>query len=154
MILVGRLYVQSTTTLFTTSTSAESTHAAEAATEMVTPLNCKCTSYGYCCDFGDSAHSLHTRPVVAWERIASAANHPCTLRPLYWTQQRCLQCQLKWFTRRPVAKSLQLQSPWFCKSVVGYADSPSLRAGLHFLSRCPLPLLVLDARGLSLLSCG
>ena len=30
----------------------------------------------------------------------------------------------------------------------------TLRAGPHFLSRCPLPLLVLDARGLSLLSCG
>ena len=106
LIAVGRLYVQSTTRLFTISTSAESTHAAEAATEMVTPLNCKCTSYGYCCDFVDSAHSLHTRPVVVWERIASAANHPCTLRPLYWTRQRCLQCQLKWFTRRPVTKSL------------------------------------------------
>ena len=57
VILVGRLNVQSTTGLLTTSTSAESTYAAEALTEMVTLLNCKCTSYGYYCDFGDSASS-------------------------------------------------------------------------------------------------
>ena len=52
-------------------------------------------------------------------------------------------------------QSLQLQSPLFCNSVVGYADSPSLRAGLHFLSRCPLPLLfsMPEAFRSSFLSC-
>ena len=46
------------------------------------------------------------------------------------------------WARLASAKSLQFQSPLFCKSVVGYDDSPSLPARLHFLCRCPIVLLL------------
>ena len=76
VILVGRLDVQSTTGRLATSTSppsAESPRAAEAATEMAAPLDCKCTSFAYCSEIGvpfvtaakerlqlDSAYRRHT----------------------------------------------------------------------------------------------